>query len=70
MSNPPNNLSNEAERQWWCIEFEFSTLAPDGAIIWATPDHDRRDCPDCQRSQPQCSTQPKNQPQDTDNENV
>jgi hypothetical protein len=79
MNDPGNEASNEAERQWWCIEFEFSAQNPDGKIVWATFDHTSRDCPDCQRIQShslvQCSAQLQqqrqshNQPKDTDSEN-
>jgi hypothetical protein len=70
MNNHGNKASNEAERQWWVIEFEFTALKPDGEMIWES-DHASRDCPDCQRIQSQRSAQPQphDVPKDTGNEN-
>lgn len=45
MNDAMNNPSDEAERQWWSIEFEYD---PD-RLEWATSKHDSRDCPECQR---------------------
>jgi hypothetical protein len=71
MSNLMNNPGDEAERQWWVIEFEFK-YEPDEAA-WVTTDHASRDCPECRRVvQSRRPAQPKQnrQPKDATNENI
>lgn len=45
MKDLMNNPGNEAERQWWVIEFEYTPHKN----VWITGSHDEHDCPECQR---------------------